>query len=48
MFNSVFSYILFYLYPLVGLSMNSRNDQLPADLIAQLVEHLTSIAEVMV
>lgn len=34
-----------HIYILYGLNMNSHNDQLPDDLIAQLAEHCTDIAE---
>ena len=45
-----FSYVMYFhihLFILLGYITNSQYDQLPVDLIAQLVEHCTSIAEVM-
>ena len=41
------SYIYIHLFILHGYITNSQYDQLPAGLIAQLVEHCTGIAEVM-
>ena len=41
-----FSYIHSYLY-IQGFIANPHNDQLPVGLLAQLVEHCTSISKVM-
>ena len=46
-----FKYMIFFAFPCIftiwGYIMNSQRGQLPVGLIAQLVEHCTSIAEVM-
>ena len=44
---TMFSYIHIHLFVLHGYITNSQYDRLPLGLIAQLVEHCTSIAEVM-
>ena len=46
------TYILYYIFTVIYLSLhgfiwNQHKEQLPVGLLAQLVEHCTSIAEVM-
>lgn len=45
--NLLVQIFLYHMSILYGLITNSQNDQLPVGLIAQLVEHCTSVTEVM-